>query len=204
MISHKLKCIFIHIPRTAGSSIEKSLVGKDWWNIDKETKHLIASQAKKIYSEYWESYFKFSFVRDPYSRMLSLATYNSMRKVYYNDIDMFNGIVSDKHIQEYKNLFGNPLIEYDYRFYKRGDVETQNHQTDCVYNNILDEPLDYIGRFEKLEEDFYNLCNILEVKRKKLEKIGCKPHNNSLSSDARLLITELYEKDFSKFNYDRK
>ena len=53
MISHELKCIFIHIPRTAGSSIERALINDDWWTVESKTKHLIASQAKKIYSEYW-------------------------------------------------------------------------------------------------------------------------------------------------------
>ena len=81
MISHELKCIFIHIPRTGGSIIEKLLVGQDWWIFDKKTKHLIASQAKKLYSEYWNDYFKFSFVRDPYSRMLSLTTFDIIRKI---------------------------------------------------------------------------------------------------------------------------
>jgi len=81
MISHELKCIFIHIPRTAGSSIERALINDDWWNVDRKTKHLIANQAKKLYSEYWNDYFKFSFVRDPYSRMLSLTTFDIIRKI---------------------------------------------------------------------------------------------------------------------------
>ena len=57
MIDHKNKCIFIHIPGCAGSSIELSLVKKDWWLIGKKTKHIFASDAKKVYSEYWDDYF---------------------------------------------------------------------------------------------------------------------------------------------------
>ena len=51
MISHKYKCIFIHIPRTGGTFIENLIFGKDWWGIDKKTKHITASQAKEIYKE---------------------------------------------------------------------------------------------------------------------------------------------------------
>lgn len=204
MISHELKCIFIHIPRTAGSSIELSLVGEDWWRIDKKTKHLIASQAKRIYSEYWDNYFKFSFVRNPYSRMLSMATFDGvMRKVYFGESSLFKGVVSSDHIKGYKNLFGDPiLLEYDYRFYKREDVETEKHKKHCVYGNILDEPIDFIGRFETLEDDFEYICNTIGLKHKALLKIGSNKNNNVLSLEAKLLITELYKEDFSTYNYD--
>ena len=205
MISHELKCIFIHIPRTAGSSIEKALVGDDWWQIDKTTKHLIASQAKKIYSEYWDDYFKFSFVRNPYSRMLSMATFSQMRRIYYGDsYPYFNGVVSGKYLNNYKNIFGSPVcIEYDHRFYKREEVENKKHKENCVYGNIIDEPIDYIGRFETLEEDFKNICNILKLREKKLPKIGSNPHTHSLSLDAKLIINEIYAEDFLEFNYNK-
>ena len=65
MISHKYKCIFIHIPRTAGTFTELLIDGKDWWvpkgyGSFRQEKHIIASQAKKIYKDYWDEYFKFS------------------------------------------------------------------------------------------------------------------------------------------------
>ena len=203
MISHELKCIFIHIPRTAGSSIERTLVGEDWWNVDRKTKHLIASQAKKLYSEYWNDYFKFSFVRDPYSRMLSMTTFDNIRKIYYRDTVSFTGIITDQHINEYKKLFGTPiLIEHDYRFYKKEEVENETHRENCVYGNILDEPIDYIGKFETLEEDFKNICNTLGLREKKLGKFNHSPtRGHSLSAEAKTLINELYDKDFLKYNY---
>lgn len=205
MISHELKCIFIHIPRTGGSSIERELVHDDWWTVESKTKHLIASQAKKIYSEYWDDYFKFSFVRDPYSRMLSMTTFDIMRKIYYGDTLPFNGVVTDQHMNEYKKLFGTPvLIEHDYRFYKREEVESEKHKDNCVYGNILDEPIDYIGRFETLEEDFHNICNILKLKEKKLGKFGKNKHTNTLSVEAKIIINKIYHEDFSTFNYSKE
>ena len=205
MISHELKCIFIHIPRTAGSSIERTLVGKDWWTVESKTKHLIASQAKKIYSEYWNDYFKFSFVRNPYSRMLSMTTFDKMRKIYYGDTVSFTGIITDQHINEYKKLFGHPiLIEHDYRFYKREEVKNETHRENCVYGNILDEPIDYIGKFETLKEDFKNICNTLGLREKELGKFGHSPHGHSLSVEAKSLVSELYDKDFLKYNYNKE
>ncbi|MCA9055782.1 MAG: hypothetical protein KDA75_18225, partial [Planctomycetaceae bacterium] len=67
MIDHQRKLLFIHIARTGGTSIEAALVGCDWWDIDPETKHLSASQAKQIYGdEIWSTYTKFAVVRNPW------------------------------------------------------------------------------------------------------------------------------------------
>ena len=59
MINHEYKCIYVHIPRTGGSFIEKVIDGVDWWEKNKEEKHLTASKAKILYKDYWDEYFKF-------------------------------------------------------------------------------------------------------------------------------------------------
>ena len=71
MINHKYKCIFIHIPRCAGSSVELAIDGRDWWNVDISQKHMTAESCKKLYKDYWDEYFKFSFVRNPWSMEVS-------------------------------------------------------------------------------------------------------------------------------------
>ena len=72
MISHKHKCIFIHIQRTGGTSIERWLQGEDQWNLKHNYKHITTSYAKeRAYPEYYDDYFKFTFVRNPYERVLS-------------------------------------------------------------------------------------------------------------------------------------
>ena len=60
MINHKYKLIFIHIPRTGGSSIEKAILNNNssWWKIHAPSKHLTAYSAKKIYQPYWDDYLK--------------------------------------------------------------------------------------------------------------------------------------------------
>ena len=98
MISHEYRCIFIHIPRTGGSSIEKALVGRNWWSISKETKHITASQAREVYGDYWGKYFKFSFVRNPWDRCVSLLAFSSF---YY-------GLSSGE-----KKSIGSKLLAYE-------------------------------------------------------------------------------------------
>ena len=66
----KKKSIFIHIPKTAGTSILKSLGG---WAGDhcSYREYLQASPTK------FKEYFKFCFVRNPYDRLVS--TYNYLK-----------------------------------------------------------------------------------------------------------------------------
>jgi hypothetical protein len=200
MISHKYKCIFVHIPRTAGTAIEKWICGDDWWYIEKETKHLLASQAKKIYREYWDSYFKFSFVRNPWDRMVScLGAYEDFFKISYNNFLNFDG---------YKKEFGYPVtIENDYRFSKRNEILLEKHQEHCVYLNILDEKLDFIGRFESLQKDTEFIKDRLKIEKDfpfKVKEGASKRKNNYqdyYDKKAREDVENLFGKDLKKFGY---
>jgi len=201
MISHKYKCIFIHIPRTAGTSIESWIVGNDWWKIEPNTKHLLASQAKKIYSKYWDKYFKFAFIRNPWDRMVSCLAFGEYYGVNYN-----NGILN---FDKYKELFGHPLtIEYDYRFNTREDVITKKHIKNSVYLNLLDEELDFIGRFESLEKDVgfikkhLNIKEDFQFQNKIVASERGIDYRDYYDDKTRKMVADLYKKGIEKYNYE--
>ena len=156
MINHDLKCIFIHIQRTGGTSIELALNGTDTWLNNPHLKHLTASQAKAEYSEYWDKYFKFAFVREPLSRHLSMLKY-APDHFYSQD-----PLVNNNKIQLSLNLFKNyeklyaPTIpiEFDHRYYNYKDIINKNLGIGMMYSNILDKKIDFIGKFERLQDDF--------------------------------------------------
>ena len=52
MISHKYKCIFIHLPRTAGTSIEKLICPIGTNGVTIREKHFHYRQAKEKYAEW--------------------------------------------------------------------------------------------------------------------------------------------------------
>ena len=81
-ICHDRKTIFIHVPKTAGQSIEQALgvfaTGRPketLWGIHQKRiplQHLTGQEIKKIVGNLiWSSYFKFAVVRNPWSKAVS-------------------------------------------------------------------------------------------------------------------------------------
>jgi hypothetical protein len=197
MISHEYRCIFIHIPRCAGTSVETWMTGQDWWQTDRSTKHMLASQAKRAYAIHWASYYKFALVRDPYLRTASCLSYAGHfgLKRTENFID-FKG---------YHQRFGSKIVvEHDYRFADREDLLRPSHTAGAIYGNILDEPLDFIGHFETLAKDMDVVRHELKIPRpftiwKEQSKV--RADEIELSARDRKKITALYRKDFHRFGY---
>jgi hypothetical protein len=95
IISNGKRFIFVHIPKTGGTSITQAIAPSLRWNdvICGGTaygekigppyeaqfglwKHSLAGQIKAVVGdEVWADYFTFGFVREPYGRMRSLYTY---------------------------------------------------------------------------------------------------------------------------------
>ncbi len=194
MISHKHKCIFIHIPRCGGTSIEISMCRKNWWNIDHSTKHLIASTAKKIYEPYWNDYFKFSFVRNPWDRMVSMNKFGS-----FYGVNLSNGSIDlSNYLKKY------PEIEVDPRSKSKND--NFNPIKNCVYLNILNVDLDFIGRFENIDEDFeFVYESIGEVPpplvNDKRHQSKHKHYTEYYDEETKQIVAEKYAKDIERFGY---
>jgi hypothetical protein len=198
MISHQYQCIFIHIPRTAGSSIEQWICGEDWWLIDPATKHLTAHQAKLCYKDYWDQYYKFSFVRNPWDRMISCLRFPKYFRIEYSDkILNFGG---------YETKFGKPLtLEFDHRFLEFRCSLRDRHQENQVYLNILDEPLDFIGRMETLEKDVAFLQDQLGIEKPFNNRAEAstdrKRYQDYYDTNSRRWVAETFRGDIVRFGY---
>ena len=193
MICHKHRCIFIHIPRTAGSSIESSI--RPEWNFDnyRDLKHIVASTAKSIYKDYWYDYYKFTFIRNPWDRMVSMTKY-----------DWFYGckIVGGKlDVSGYLEKFPGP--EIDSRSKSRGEkIDTINNS---VYLNIINEELDFIGRFENLQEDYNKVCSTINCSNTLLHietnNNKTKHYTEYYDDVTREIVAERYARDIELFGY---
>jgi hypothetical protein len=197
----------IHIPRTGGSSIEKWIHGGDWWSVSPDTKHLLASQAKQTYSEFWDDYFKFAFVRDPWDRMVSCLHFASHFGFPEKRPQQRSSQAEQQKIEfsGYKEIFGSPVtVEYDHRFYEQSNLLSGAHQPDRVYLNILDEPIDFVGRFETLKEDTRFIREKIGIKKQfnvhvqKSKRKKCEHYYDKHTYEE---LRQLYAGDIEAFGY---
>ncbi len=173
MISHRQRCIFVHVPKTGGSSIEVFLTGHDWIARNRgdyeiylrecdsydesyggtlcagnpryfdervAVKHATQSEIRfKLGRELWDAYFSFTFVRNPWTRVLS---------VYDHGMRDAPG-----------------RMPCDFRDWLRQD-EPLDHMGQPVFRRWVDDwdAFDFVGCFERLETDFRQVLHALDWK----------------------------------------
>lgn len=203
------KILYIHNPKVAGLTIEKILMekysfkhftfegGKDFpFLIDPRGKLgifryvLLYSNESKIYD--LKSFFKFSFVRNPYNRAISCIKFldiASKRK----------GMNFPKRLEEFMMTARSNNYYYI-------------HFSTTQYRHLLDENdqflFNYIGKFESLHEDLEHvLFNILKLPRKNIKNIH---ENKSDKSKLNLdiiaisrIVDIINNEDFDFFGYDK-
>ena len=200
MINHKHKCIFIHIQRTAGSFTEEFIDGRpSWMHHPKEkvlfetSKHLLASQAKTLYKEYWDEYFKFSIVRNPWERMVSCLKFTK-----HFGLKVIDGKID---LSDYKKKYGFPnTVEYDQRYHKK--TEIPQGVTGDGYSNILNEKLDFIASYDNLEDDMNFIFNKIKLNKKFIFRPGAsKNYKKYFTEESKSDIELIYKNDLKKYNY---
>ena len=204
MISHKHKCIFIHIGRTGGTTIERWLQGEDQWNILHNFKHLTTGYAKdRAYPEYWNDYFKFTFVRNPYEQVLSSMIVAGMSRYRHMglNVDTPEESLLRFSSMDYYDLYcqGGPFINDYY----------EDLIPNCVYKNILRHGVDKVYRYEEYKDSVADIASTLGItKPENLQKHGETPEGLRLTQDKMKpkdyqMINEIYGSDFEEYGYER-
>jgi len=223
MISHKHQCIFIHIPKCAGTSIESALGhldnhtgrgGQDHRSIRMIEQPYLVPKAfsskeniievlrrqkhqyfNKVYNhrnqhtvtkQQYESYFKFTIVRNPWSRAFS----------WYNNV-----MCDDIHLKTYGITTDISLNQFLLQFAGKGMLRSQLYWIKSFNDSI---PFDYIGRFETLSEDVHEIFRRLNMKHiplpHKLEG-SKKDHRKYYDDESTDIILDIYKEDIDTFGY---
>jgi hypothetical protein len=158
MISHKLKCIFIHIPRCAGTSVELALDARDWWLYTPQEKHLSASEAKIRYADFWDDYFKFSFVRNPWDLEVSWYCWKATKlKTKLKNMMPFEDYIEDVEV--------NTSAKVSEFMRDRSREHLWSDHGSCSKWLAVDGELgvDFVGRVENYDSDLQVVLSTLDT-----------------------------------------
>jgi len=228
MISNTHRTIFVHIPKVAGQSIETMFLNDlnlDWSERSKlllrkkrflekgplRLAHLKAHEYvdfNYIAEEEFNDFFKFSFVRNPYSRAYSYYKY-----LGYSKVCTFEYFVS--------NILSKKIKQDEFFFVS---------QTNYLYDKKGKLLVDFVGKFENIKEDIKYVINKSNIKSKTLPHVNRSKNeikrgiskliktpsmllnisfNNPIYKNYREaynkttieLVSELYKEDLEKFQY---
>ncbi|MGB5560314.1 MAG: sulfotransferase family 2 domain-containing protein [Paracoccaceae bacterium] len=183
MLYREKRLIFVHVPKVAGQSIEHAFLadaGADWEsrepfllsrNVDSakgppRLAHLLARDYVRcghIEQPDFDAFYKFTFVREPLSRALSMYKYeHADQKMAFRDY--LEDYLPDR-ISGSDNYFHRP-------------------QSDYITDGDGRVIVDFIGRFENLAEDFARVCGAIGMANTRL------PHVNKTQKAAGDLVAE--------------
>lgn len=190
----KYRTVFIHIPRTGGTSFQSIFMD----NIFREHySYQIYSYADSIK---FNRFFKFAFVRNPYDRLISTFSYLSQGGNQRGDL-YFQDLIASKYLT--LERFVLKFLDNE----KINEIALLKPQYLYIHDAKRNCMIDFIGRYERIQEDSEYILNKLKINKKL-------PHKNKSRKDTKLneqlknsevkkKICELYNSDFELFNYSK-
>ena len=199
-ISEKYKCIFVHIPKAAGSSIEQSSIFQDQRIKFKEYVggHTTAIEYREKYPDLFKEYFKFSLVRNPFSRLVSAYCYllkggsgnrydTRIFKKYFENSDR-------NFISFCRNQLSKEMVD---------EVVHLRPQFKFLCDDNMTILVDFIGKQENFSQDAKKIFQKVGLKyeRKHSLKSSNKHFSEYYEKDIQDKVFELYQPDFELFGY---
>ena len=186
MVSHKHKCIFVHIIKTGGTSIEKFFRGGKVHKFAKNYK-------KRVGNKKWNNYFKFTFVRNPWDKMVSQYFYIQKRKEGKYELKFREFILAFESCPESEYIKGNGVA-----------VRYNPIQLPWILDDNGNCLVDFIGRYENLQEDFNTVCDKIGIPQQKLpheNKSKHKHYTEYYDEKTKQIVAKKYAKDIEYFEY---
>jgi hypothetical protein len=220
IVSHHKQFIFVHLPKTGGTAVNRvlqketesmhqkalrKLKNLPFWLwpgyngagfiTPRISKHAKAREIRDVLGDdMWETYFTFTFVRNPWDLMVSSYKW-WLQKAYIwphlkRRIDVIKGLSFPQFI---RTEFGMKMINEHY-----GDM----------YDWLVDEEgrviVDHVGKYEHLQEEFTMIGQKIGLKRFKLPQVNIthRDHYRAYYDDAtRELVARRFIKTIEAFDY---
>jgi chondroitin 4-sulfotransferase 11 len=195
-ISSEYKCIFVHIPKVAGTSV-KQVLGMPG------SGHFPWQFYANNFSDEWHSYLIFSVVRNPWDRTVSAYTYARMEKSFWHDSRTAPHpdyeVLKNATFAECCEILVNrrELLKHESWFPQYSWIAgKRNEEIVLVVPNIL--------RCETLDHDFAGLCAKLGTPPIGLPRINASGHGNYrdyYDDTTREQVAQVYAEDIRLFDY---
>jgi hypothetical protein len=189
------QCIFVHIPKCAGISIAYTLFG------NLAGGHLSIMDYQRAFTKTeFRNFFKFTIVRNPWDRFVS--AYLFLRRGGRNEVDLR---WAQENLTPYNDFKGFITGWLNGEKALKSQHFKPQYTYLCLPGSSTPE-VDFIGRYEQLDQDFEFVQKRLgqEVKRlphlnKTEEKRDYRSYYDEYSKS---LIAEVYQEDIELFDYD--
>jgi hypothetical protein len=189
-----LGCIFIHVPKCAGISVGKALFGVV------PGSHISVLTYQLIYPrEEYERYFKCAFIRNPWDRLLSAFRF------------LTSGGMTEKD-RRWADANLKPFADFDdfvRRWVSLPNVSSWQHFK--PQHRFICDPwgrvqVDFVGRFERLEEDVSTIARRIGVEGR-LPRLNQGPprdadYRSYYTTETRDIVADAYRRDIELFGYD--
>jgi len=213
-VSDEFRCLFVHIPKTGGTSIEEALRMRGArsredrrllygpirsWTIrsrrpgTRYLQHLTIRDIRKVAPEVVDrGYFAFTFVRNPWDRIVSV----------FNKPDGDLVRLARKKGIEIASLTFAEFVE------QTQDLSHAHLRPQCDY--VLGREgrpqVDFVGRFERLQEEFDAVCdrvgaNTTLAWHKRSPRRNGAHYRDYYCARTREIVAQRYARDIERFDY---
>lgn len=213
-VSHSHKTIFVHIPKTAGTSIEAVLgmhgdkhdIGVvPYFNQVLDREHLYGRQMQHMTAEairtvlnndtLFDSYFKFTVVRNPWDRLVSALAWTDQKWVRGEELTV-SGF--DSQVRQLHSLLVTARTE---------PVQLPHFlypQSLYIFDAARRPLVNFIGRYENLAADWRVICDKLgvNVELPARMKSHHRDYREYYSPETRQRVADMYALDISLFQYE--
>lgn len=186
----RYRCIFIHIPKTAGTSVALTLFGQG-------SRHVPWFRYQQANPKKYRKYFKFAFVRNPWDRLVSSYFYLKKGGMSEADVQW-----AEKNLARYGDFksFVRDWVNED-NIYKWVHFLPQHHFICDKDGSVM---VDFVGRMESMDRDFAYVADRLGCD-KVLAKVNAGSHQQYASyydEETRQIVRRVYSRDIELFGYD--
>jgi len=212
LISHKHKFLFVHIAKTGGTSVRSTLNRLRWSDpyfipqficsrISHWTGHRIGAKiprhAKAIAAyemlprDVYDALFKFAFVRNPWD--LQVSSYHHLKRERPH-------LVGERDFESFLRWKLDPARPYQYHI--DTSIALQSDYLIDLHGKVI---VDFIGRYENLQEDFRHVCATIGIAQPPLaHKRQAKDRSSYqkyYTEETASLVAEYFRADVELFGY---